>query len=239
MLSTTLGKEGYRLMHARDGNQALDIMRKTPPDIVTLDVMMPTIDGWSVLGIMKSDPELEHIPVIMLTIVDDRNLGFSLGASEFMTKPIDRNKLIGLLRKFAPSGEGSVVLIVDDDADVRGVMKSAIEGVGLKSAEVNNGRTALDWLKDHPMPALVLLDLMMPEVDGFEFLERIRENDKLADLPIVVLTAKELTDSERTFLAERTILVLSKHAQPIGTLGKAISAIANRQRAPQSAHPAN
>ena len=176
--------------------------------------MMPKIDGWSVLGIMKSEPALEHIPVIMLTIVDDRNLGFSLGASEFMTKPIDRNKLIGLLRKFAPSGEGTVVLIVDDDADVRGVVKSAIEGVGLKAAEVNNGRTALNWLNDHPPPALVLLDLMMPEVDGFEFLERISSDEKLAGLPVVVLTAKDLTESERNFLAERTMLVLSKNAQP-------------------------
>ena len=150
VLSSTLGKEGYRLMHARDGHQALEIMRKTPPDIVTLDVMMPKVDGWSVLGIMKSDPALEHIPVIMLTIVDDRNIGFSLGASEFMTKPIDRNQLIGLLRKFAPSGEGTVVLIVDDDPDVRGVVKSAIEGAGLKTAEVDNGRVALDWLKQQP-----------------------------------------------------------------------------------------
>ena len=181
VLSSTLSKEGYRLMHARDGHQALEIMRKTPPDIVTLDVMMPKVDGWSVLGIMKSDPALEHIPVIMLTIVDDRNLGFSLGASEFMTKPIDRNKLIGLLRKFAPSGDGTVVLIVDDDPDVRGVVRSAIEGVGLQTAEVNNGRVALDWLKQNPMPSLVLLDLMMPEVDGFEFLERIRSDETLAE----------------------------------------------------------
>ena len=102
VLSSTLGKEGYRLMHARDGTQALDIMRKTPPDIVTLDVMMPKIDGWTRARHHEVGSGAEHIPVIMLTIVDDRNLGFSLGASEFMTKPIDRNKLIGLLRKFAP-----------------------------------------------------------------------------------------------------------------------------------------
>ena len=98
VLSSTLVKEGYRLLHARDGAEALEIMRKTPPDIVTLDVMMPKVDGWSVLGIMKSDPALEHIPVIMLTIVDDRNLGYSLGASEFMTKPIDRERLLTLVR---------------------------------------------------------------------------------------------------------------------------------------------
>jgi signal transduction histidine kinase/CheY-like chemotaxis protein len=234
VLSPTLRKEGYRVTHARDGQQALEMMRKMPPDIVTLDVMMPKVDGWSVLGIMKSDPDLEHIPVIMLTIVDDRNLGFSLGASEFMTKPIERNKLIALLRKFAPSGEGGVVLIVDDDPDVRSVVKNAIEGAGLKTAEANNGRIALDWLKNHSMPSLVLLDLMMPEMDGFEFLERVRADEKLARLPVVVLTAKDLTEAERNFLAEQTILVLSKNAQPIATLGKALSAIANRGRAAQA-----
>ena len=101
VLAATLAKEGYRVLHARDGAEALDILRKTPPDIVTLDVMMPKLDGWSVLGMMKSDPALDHIPVIMITIVDDRNLGYSLGASEFMTKPIDRTRLLELLRRFA------------------------------------------------------------------------------------------------------------------------------------------
>jgi CheY-like chemotaxis protein len=233
VLATTLGKEGYHVLHAHDGNEALAIMRKTPPDIVTLDVMMPGIDGWSVLGIMKSEPALEHIPVIMLTIVDDRNLGFSLGASEFMTKPVDRNKLIALLRKLTPSAGRSVVLVVDDDADVRRVVKSAIEGVGLKSAEVANGRAALIWLDENPMPALVVLDLMMPEVDGFEFLERVRGDKRFADLPVVVLTAKELTQAERNFLVERTLLVLSKGAQPITSLGGALAAIAGRNRGRQ------
>jgi CheY-like chemotaxis protein len=228
VLSTTLGKEGYSLMHARDGAEALAIMRKSPPDIVTLDVMMPGVDGWSVLGIMKSEPELEHIPVIMLTIVDDRNLGFSLGASEFMTKPIDRNKLIALLRKLAPTAKDVVVLIVDDDVDVRDIVENTVESVGMKAATAVNGRAALEWLEKNPKPALILLDLMMPEVDGFEFLERVREIEDLNEVPVVVLTAKELSDAERNFLAERTLLVLSKSAQPIGALGAALAAIAKR-----------
>ncbi len=231
VLVATLGKEGYRLTHAADGAEAIAMMRKSRPDVVTLDVMMPKMDGWSVLGVMKSDPELENIPVIMLTIVDDRNLGFSLGASEFMTKPIDRNKLIALLRKFAPSLPDALVLIVDDDADTRHVIKSTVEGEGLRTAEAANGRIALDWLDRNAQPSLVLLDIMMPELDGFEFLERIRERPALKQLPIVVLTAKELTENERNFLAERTILVLSKSAQPIGTLGAALAAIAGRDRA--------
>ena len=228
VLAATLGKEGYVLRHARDGIEALNIMRKDPPDIVTLDVMMPKIDGWSVLGIMKSEPALEHIPVIMLTIVDDRNLGYSLGASEYMTKPIDRRRLIALVHKFAPGAEEGVVLVVDDDPEVRALVGAAIEDVGLHAAEASNGREALEWLGAHPRPALVLLDLMMPVMDGLEFLERVRANTDFAELPIVVLTAKELTESERNFLARNTLLILSKSAQPIGSLGAALAAIANR-----------
>ena len=228
VLSATLGREGYVLLHARDGAEALAIMRKTPPDIVTLDVQMPKVDGWSVLGIMKSEPALEHIPVIMLTIVDDRNLGFSLGASEFMTKPIDRVRLTALLRKLAPAKADSVILIVDDDPDVREVVASTVKAAGLTVAQAANGREALGWLANHQPPALILLDLMMPEVDGFEFLEKAREIESLNEVPIVVLTAKDLSEAERSFLAERTLLVLSKSGQPIGTLGTALSALARR-----------
>src|SRR5262249_21862435 len=124
LLSATLVKEGYRVLHARDGAEALEILRKAPPDVVTLAVMMPKVDGWSVLGVMKSDPDLDHIPVIMITIVDDRNLGYTLGAAEFMTKPIDRARLIALVRSFTGENAQSRVLIVDDDADVRELVRS-------------------------------------------------------------------------------------------------------------------
>jgi PAS domain S-box-containing protein len=235
VLAATLDKQGYHLTHAKDGFEALNIMRNDPPDIVTLDVMMPKMDGWSVLGIMKSEAQLEHIPVIMLTIVDDRNLGFSLGAAEYMTKPIDRNRLIALIEKFAASKKDGVVLAVDDDADVRAMVRTTIESVGMRVADATNGQEALDWLAANPKPALVLLDLMMPKMDGFEFLERVRENPEFVDLPIVVLTAKELTASERSFLAERTLLVLSKSAQPISKLGFALAAIAGRNRTMRNA----
>jgi CheY-like chemotaxis protein len=236
LLSTTLAKEGYRIQHARDGAEALDMMRKSPPDIVTLDVMMPKVDGWSVLGAMKSDSALDHIPVIMITIVDDKNLGYTLGASEFMTKPIDRGRLLALVRSFAGPSQKQV-LIVDDDANVRDLVRTTLEGAGLKTVQAENGRAALDWLNNHPLPSLILLDLMMPEMDGFAFLEAAREDDELIDVPVVVLTAKDLTESERAFLAERTLLVLSKSAQPIERLGSAIAAIAKPRMARASAAP--
>jgi signal transduction histidine kinase/CheY-like chemotaxis protein len=229
LLTAALAKENYRLLHARDGAEALEILRKTPPDIVTLDVMMPKVDGWSVLGVMKSDPALDHIPVIMVTIVDDRNLGYSLGASEFMTKPIDRTRLLALVRRFAGHEAQARVLIVDDDPEVREIVRTTLESSGLKTFQAVNGRAAIEWLKGHPPPSLILLDLMMPEMDGLEFLNRIQDQDELVDVPIVVLTAKELTEQERTFLAERTLLILSKGAQPIGSLGSTLSAIAKQR----------
>jgi CheY-like chemotaxis protein len=228
LLTATLSKENYRLLHARDGAEALEILRKTPPDIVTLDVMMPKVDGWSVLGMMKSDPALDHIPVIMVTIVDDRNLGYSLGASEFMTKPIDRARLLALVRRFAGHEPQARVLIVDDDPEVRDIVCTTLESSGLKTFQAANGRAAIEWLERHPPPSLILLDLLMPEMDGLEFLNRIQDQGKLVDVPIVVLTAKELSAQERAFLAERTLLILSKGAQPIGSLGSTLSAIAKQ-----------
>ncbi|MGH6671255.1 MAG: response regulator [Xanthobacteraceae bacterium] len=235
VLAATLGKEGYQIMHAADGIEALNIMRTNPPDIVTLDVMMPKLDGWSLLGIMKSEPQLAPIPVIMLTIVDDRNLGFSLGASEYMTKPIDRSRLLALIQKFAATRRDGVVLVVDDDPDVRAMVRTTIESVGMRAADAADGQVALDWLENNPQPALVLLDLIMPKIDGFEFLERLRQKPGFVDLPVVVLTAKELTDSERSYLAEQTLLVLSKSAQPVSKLGYALAAIAGRNRNLKSA----
>jgi signal transduction histidine kinase/DNA-binding response OmpR family regulator len=228
VLRATIAKEGYRLLHAYDGEQALKIAREERPDVITLDVMMPKLDGWTVLGKLKSDQALAPIPVIMLTIVDERTTGYSLGAAEYMTKPVDRNRLLELLRRFASTSREAVVLVVDDSDDVRAVVRSTVEKAGLKTVEAENGQIALDWLDKNPAPALVLLDLMMPVMDGFAFLERVQQVPALARVPVVVLTAKELTEAERRVINERTLLVLTKGAQPLSSLGSALAAIARR-----------
>jgi signal transduction histidine kinase/DNA-binding response OmpR family regulator len=228
VLRATIAKEGYRLLHAYDGAQALELARSEKPDVITLDVMMPKLDGWTVLGRLKSDPALAPIPVIMLTIVDERTMGYSLGASEYMTKPVDRNRLIELLRRFAATTREAVVLVVDDSADVRAVVRATVEKAGLKTVEAENGQAALDWLTKNPAPALVLLDLMMPVMDGFTFLEQVKHVPALSQVPIVVLTAKDLTEAERRMVNERTLLVLTKGAQPLSSLGSALAAIARQ-----------
>ena len=230
LLENTLEREGYRLLHAYDGEQAIELARSAAPDVITLDVMMPRVDGWSVLGQLKSAPETARIPVIMISILDERTLGYSMGASEFMTKPVDRSRLLALVQQFAGRPGSDVVLIVDDQQDVRDIVKTTITGVGLKAAEAANGQAALDWLAAHPHPALILLDLMMPVMDGFEFLERCQAEGILEHVPVVVLTARELSESERAFLAERTMLILTKGAQPIASLGAALSALARREK---------
>jgi CheY-like chemotaxis protein len=234
VLTPTLTKNGYRVIHARDGAEALATLRKTPPDVMTLDVMMPNVDGWSVLAEMKSDPALAHIPVIMLTIVDDRNLGWSLGASEYMTKPIDRERLVALVHRFTNRSADAVVLIVDDDPEVRNVVSATLRNAGLKAAEAVNGRAAIEWLAANPPPNLVLLDLMMPEMDGFQFLEHLQAHPDKLKMPVVVLTAKDLTAAERAFLAERTVLVLGKSSQPIASLATVLSAIATQKHSADS-----
>ncbi len=228
VLRATIAKEGYRLLHAYDGAQALEIARNERPDVITLDVMMPKLDGWTVLGKLKSEPALAPIPVIMLTIVDERTTGYSLGAAEYMTKPVDRNRLLELLRRFAAKSREAVVLVVDDSDEVRAVVRSTVEKAGLKTVEAENGQAALDWLGKNPPPALVLLDLMMPVMDGFTFLERAQQVPALARVPVVVLTAKDLTEAERRVINERTLLVLTKGAQPLSSLGSALAAIARR-----------
>ena len=207
LMSRSLAKEGFRVLEAATGEAGLTLAREQRPAVITLDVLMPGMDGWAVLAALKADPALADIPVLMVTIVDERNLGFSLGASEYLTKPIDRDRLAAVVRRHA-GGPARRVLVVEDDAGTRALLRRILEPEGWEVHEAENGRVALER-GGAQRPDLVLLDLLMPEMDGFEFLEAIRDRDGWRTTPVIVLTAKDLTADDRRRLnggVERIVL---------------------------------
>ena len=237
MLRRSLAKEGFRVEVAASGEEGLRMARQLRPDAITLDVMMPGMDGWAVLSALKADPQTADIPVVMLTIVDDQNLGYSLGAADYLTKPIDRERLTALLRKYAGESHVHSALVVDDEAAGREILRLRLEGDGWSVAEAANGRLALDALQAGP-PALILLDLMMPEMDGFQFLEELRKEPKWREIPVVVVTAKDLTAEDRVRLNRQVEIVLQKGAyQSEELLRETGRLVANRirKRAPNLA----
>ena len=171
---------------------------------------MPGMDGWSVLAALKADPALAAIPVIMMSIVNDKNMGFALGVSDYLNKPIDRDALVAALRKYQRGGVSSHVLVVDDDAVTREMLRRLVQGEGWTVSEAENGRVALERLAEGT-PALILLDLMMPEMDGFQFVVECSGTKPGAD-PVAVITAKDLSAEDRARLNGTVEMILQKGA---------------------------
>jgi PAS domain S-box-containing protein len=213
LIGTMLSREGYRVAHAANGADAIERARELRPAAVLLDLMMPQVDGWSVLAALKKDSELAEIPVVIVSLLDERPLGLSLGAAEFLTKPVDRARLVSTVRSIAGAARGRV-LVVDDDPLSRGQIAQSLAASGHDVIEAASGVEALAWLADHPPPALMILDLLMPQMDGFTVLDRVRRDERLGDLRVVVVTAKDLTPQERDFLTGRGSVVLTKGAAP-------------------------
>jgi PAS domain S-box-containing protein len=209
LVRRTLEKEGFRVRLAAGGEEGLRLARRLRPDAITLDVMMPGMDGWAVLSALKSDPALAETPVVMVTIVDDKNLGYSLGAADYLTKPIDRKRLTAVLAKYRRGPAGGVALVVDDDPAGRRLVAEALEADGWTVAEAENGRVAFERLAE-VRPDVILLDLMMPEMDGFAFAHELRLNPLWCDVPILVVTAKDLSDADRRRLNGQVLGVLQK-----------------------------
>ncbi|MDX1395325.1 MAG: response regulator [Gemmatimonadota bacterium] len=216
LITRTLLKEGLAVLAASTGEEGLELARAEKPAVITLDVIMPGMDGWAVLAALQSDAELSSIPVVMVTIIDDRSLGFSLGASEYLSKPLDRGRLVDVLRRHL-DGDAGRVMVVEDDEATRELVRRMLEAEGLEVLEAGDGRRALEILEDST-PRLILLDLMMPEMDGFEFLDAVRERPELTDIPIVVITAKELTVEDRRRLNGGVEHVVEKRAYAVDEL---------------------
>lgn len=199
LIARRLKKEGFSIETAPTGKDGLERARQLRPDAIILDVLMRDMNGWSVLSALKADPALAEIPVIMSTILDDRNLGFTLGASDFITKPIDNQRLSRLLSKYqkrkAKNPLPQKILIVEDDAMLREMLRRMLDVANWGTIEAENGRKALDLLRSQ-IPDLILLDLMLPEMDGFEFLQQLRQNPEWRSIPVIVVTAMELTTAD-------------------------------------------
>jgi signal transduction histidine kinase/CheY-like chemotaxis protein len=195
LLSRFLRREGFGVLTAATGAQALRMARENRPDVITLDVIMPGMDGWEVLRTLKAEPLLEDIPVILLTITDDQNLGYALGAAEYLTKPVDWDRLGSVLGRIQARG-GRSALVVDDDESARDIARRALERAGWRVREAENGRTALTELEADP-PSLIILDLMMPEMDGFEFVASLHDRPELRSIPIIVVTSMDVSAADR------------------------------------------
>jgi signal transduction histidine kinase/DNA-binding response OmpR family regulator len=209
VLTRTLLKEGYAVRTASAGDEGLALARKIMPNVIILDVMMPQKDGWSLLREMKDDPELKSIPVVMHTIIDNRNLGFAIGAQDYLIKPVNPDLLVQTLKRYTQTSQTLNILVIDDDPNQRDMLSRIFvkEGWNVRTAE--GGRSALSLL-EQSLPDVMILDLMMPAMDGFEFLKLVKENEQWSSIPVLILSSMELTNEDYDRLTGSVAGILQK-----------------------------
>ncbi len=207
LMQRTLSRKGYQVLVAEDGPTGLQLAEQHLPDSIILDVVMPGMDGWQVLSQLKANPTLKHIPIILQTMLDDGKRGYSLGAAEYLPKPIKQDDLLAILGRYRPNSQSSPsVLVVDDTPEALSLLKRTIEKQGWTAQTATNGQLALEQLqRAEILPSLILLDLMMPEMDGFQLIQALQQDAAWAAIPIVVVTAKDLTVDDCQCL-EKTVL---------------------------------
>jgi len=211
VLERFLNRKGFHVECASSGQDGLRLAKELHPAAITLDVMMPGMDGWAVLSALKSEPELADIPVVMLTIVDDKNLGYSLGATDYMIKPVDRERLAEILMKFRDVPPPRYALVIDDEEPARELLAQILEKEGWHVIQAEDGLSAMERMEKH-RPDLILLDLMMPKMNGFEFVAELHKHDEWQSIPIVVITARDVTIEDRVRLDGYVEKVLLKRA---------------------------
>jgi CheY-like chemotaxis protein len=232
LLRRFLEREGFHTVSATSGAAALRLAREIKPVAITLDVMMPRMDGWTVLSRLKSDPETAAIPVIIVSIIDDKSLGYSLGAADYLTKPIARERFSAVLDKYRCVTGNCPVLIVEDEEPVRRSLRGVLEKNKWRVFEAENGAAALEMM-ERETPELIILDLVMPEMDGFAFTVELRKRQEWRSIPVVVVTAKDLSAEERERLSGSAESVLRKGSYSYPDLLDEINRVCGRARMPE------
>ena len=224
LIAGHLAGTGFSVETAANGVEGLKKARALRPAAITLDIMMPDIDGWTVLAALRGEPALADIPVVIVTILDEPRRGIALGAAGYMTKPIDRDRLVEILSRYRRANRSGTVLVVEDDEEQRRLVRELLGARGWVVREAVNGRFALDALKEG-LPDIVLLDLMMPEMDGFELVAALQANPAWRDIPVVVVTALDLSAEDRRRLNGGVEQILSKNAHSPAELMKRVGAL--------------
>jgi DNA-binding response OmpR family regulator len=219
MMGRILAQEGFRCVLAASAEEGLELARVVDPAVILLDVLMPEKNGWETLRALKSDPDLVSCPVVMLTMVDDKKLGFALGAADYLMKPVDRNEMARVLARFRGGEAGRRALVVEDDAATRILLARTLQRDGWTVEQAADGESALAALHAVP-PDLIVLDLMLPVADGFSLLERLRAEPRWAEVPVVVATGKALTADERGRLEHARAVLRKSEFRPADLLGE-------------------
>ena len=237
VLKRFLNRKGFSVECASNGEEGLRLAKELHPMAIILDVMMPGMDGWAVLSTLKSKPDLSDIPVVMLTIVDDKNLGYTLGASDYMIKPVDRERLTEILAKFRDISSPRSALVVDDEEADRKMLTQILERERWSVIQAEDGVVALEQVAKH-RPDLILLDLMMPRMNGYQFVTELHKHDDWRSIPIIVVTAKDMSTEERIALDGYVEKVLPKHALTqdslLGEIQDLIAACVHAKQAAQN-----
>ena len=225
LIKRTISKLNLTLLGATNSEKGMELIREVKPKLILLDVLMPGRDGWSLLKECKTDKDLKDIPVIMISQLNQSNLASSLGANDYLTKPIDRTHFINTLKRILGTDtQNQKVLVIDDDKDVRELLSRLLKDAGYRPIDARDGKEGLERTKDEP--ALIILDLEMPRMDGFEFLDNyIKDVPEEKRAPVLVFSGKDLTDVQEDLLKERVIGLVKKDDVSMDKLSQMIQGI--------------
>ncbi len=209
LIADALKTEGFTLKFASNGREGLRLAKELRPAVITLDVLMPEMDGWVVLSLLKDDPDLANIPVVMLTVRADQDFGFAMGVADYLQKPIDRDRFISVLKKYNRPQPANHVLVVEDDPAMRELLCRILGNKDWTVAEAENGLAALESITRR-QPSMIVLDLKMPVMDGFEMIAELHKHEDWRKIPVLVVSAKELTPDDRLRLQGHVQKILQK-----------------------------